>query len=124
MSKELTTPIKIDIPGVGTIESADLYLASEVNAILADKDKEIESLKASHYAEMVDAGMRERKLKRALYKACANWCINKSSVLDYQASNFERFLPTKGLRIRRTSSRWMEAFKKCRAKEERYGEGK
>lgn len=28
---------------------------------------EIESLKASHYAEMVDAGMRERRLKRALY---------------------------------------------------------
>ena len=34
---------------------------------------EIESLKASHYAEMVDAGMRERRLRRALYKACANW---------------------------------------------------
>ena len=35
--------------------------------------KELESLKASHYAEMVDAGMRERRLRRALYKACANW---------------------------------------------------
>lgn len=29
---------------------------------------EIESLKASHYAEMVDAGMRERRLRRALWK--------------------------------------------------------
>ena len=28
---------------------------------------EIESLKASHYAEMVDAGMRERRLRRALW---------------------------------------------------------
>lgn len=37
------------------------------------KDKEIESLKATHYTEMVDAGMRERKLRRALYKVCANW---------------------------------------------------
>ena len=36
-------------------------------------DRAVESLKASHYAEMVDAGMRERRLRRALYKACANW---------------------------------------------------
>lgn len=31
--------------------------------------KEIESLKASHYAEMVDAGMRERRLRSALWLA-------------------------------------------------------
>ena len=70
------------------------YLKYEVDALLAEKDaeitrlesacrafaterdanqdaiyelrKEIESLKASHYAEMVDAGMRERGLYRAL----------------------------------------------------------
>ena len=36
-----------------------------------DANKEIESLKASHYAEMVDAGMRERRLKRALWIAHA-----------------------------------------------------
>lgn len=39
MSTELTTPIKIEIPGIGTIESADLYLKS-------DADKVIEELKA------------------------------------------------------------------------------
>ena len=33
---------------------------------------EIESLKASHYAEMVDAGMRERRLRRALWLARAD----------------------------------------------------
>ena len=44
------------------------------------KDKEIAELKAkledvqaSAYAESVDAGMRERRLRRALYKACVNW---------------------------------------------------
>ena len=37
---ELTTPIKIEIPGIGTIESADLYLKSEVDKVIADlKDK-------------------------------------------------------------------------------------
>ncbi|MBO7550689.1 MAG: hypothetical protein J6T62_04090 [Fibrobacter sp.] len=37
---ELTTPIRIDIPGVGSIESADLYLKSEVDKVIAElKDK-------------------------------------------------------------------------------------
>lgn len=45
----------------------------DVHDLLAEKDAEIESLKASHYAEMVDAGMSERRLRRALYKALANW---------------------------------------------------
>ena len=45
------------------------HLESETKKLKA----EIESLKASHYAESVDAGMRERRLRRALYKACANW---------------------------------------------------
>lgn len=54
------------------VDEMDIYIA-ELNAKLAEKDKEIESLKASHYAESVDAGMENRRLKRALYKACANW---------------------------------------------------
>ncbi len=33
---ELTTPIKIDIPGIGSIESADLYLKSEVDKVIAE----------------------------------------------------------------------------------------
>lgn len=36
MSAELTTPIKIEIPGIGTIESADLYLKSEADKAIAD----------------------------------------------------------------------------------------
>ena len=35
MSTELTTPIKIEIPGIGTIESADLYLKSEADKVIA-----------------------------------------------------------------------------------------
>lgn len=36
MSTELTTPIKIEIPGIGTIESADLYLKSEADKVIAE----------------------------------------------------------------------------------------
>jgi hypothetical protein len=40
---------------------------------IAELTAKLEDAKASHYAEMVDAGMRERRLRRAFYKACANW---------------------------------------------------
>lgn len=33
----------------------------------------LESVQASMYCDVVDANMTNRKLKRALYKACANW---------------------------------------------------
>ena len=47
------------------------YDVDEMDQYIAAKDAEIESLKASHYAEMVDAGMRERRLRRALWLARA-----------------------------------------------------
>ena len=65
---------------------------------------EIESLKASHYAEMVDAGMRERRLKRAFYKACANWA-------HIAVAFFSSY-------VNKNRWRWMEL--KCRAKAEGY----
>ena len=46
---ELTTPIKIEIPGVGTIESADLYLKSEADKVIAELEEnhknEVEQLR-------------------------------------------------------------------------------
>lgn len=47
------------------VDEMDLYIA-ELEQKLSEKDKEIESLKASHYAEMVDAGMENRRLKEEL----------------------------------------------------------
>lgn len=39
----------------------------------AELKQKLESVQASAYADSVDAGMRERRLRRALYKACAHW---------------------------------------------------
>lgn len=66
MTKELKVHTHIDY-SLHDLLNMRFYLAADVDALLAEKDKEIESLKASHYAEMVDAGMRERRLRRALY---------------------------------------------------------
>lgn len=41
--------------------------------VVAELKQNLENAQASAYAESVDAGMRERRLKRALYKAIANW---------------------------------------------------
>ena len=65
---------------------------------------EIESLKASHYAESVDAGMRERRLRRAFYKACANWA-------HIAVAFFSSYV---------TKDRWRRMERKCRAKAEEY----
>ena len=77
---------------------------------LAEKDAEfkqkLEDAKATAYAESVDAGMRERRLKRALYKACANWALSTLAWLD----SIDQGEPRK----------WSEMVQKCRAKAEEY----
>lgn len=57
-----------------------IYLKSEADNVIAEKDEEIEQLrrklesaKATAYAESVDAGMENRKLKRALWLMTAEW---------------------------------------------------
>ena len=45
--------------------------------VVAELKAKLEDAKATAYAESVDAGMRERRLKRALYKACANWAHHR-----------------------------------------------
>lgn len=69
----------------------------------------LESLKASHYAEMVDAGMRERRLRRAFYKACANWACVEAVLSVWGTTRFYR---------------WKDMLDKCRAMAKKYGEGK
>ena len=49
-----------------------VYLKSEVDKVIEDLEAKLESVQASAYAESVDAGMENRKLKRALWLARAN----------------------------------------------------
>lgn len=120
----------MDDPAIG--EEYEMYKVSDVDAAiaelkdawrseheacevlkreLAEKDKEIESLKASHYAEMVDAGMRERRLRRALWIARA-----------LRARDIHRWwiATTCGPRTEVACRKWNNAERKCRAKAEEY----
>jgi hypothetical protein len=79
---------------------AKVYFKSEVDA-------EIESLKASHYAEMVDAGMRERRLKRALWLARAEMARTSAWVFWNREDDYNY-------------NKWKNVERKCRAKAEEY----
>ena len=108
-----------------TCEVVEKY--GKENAELKD---EIESLKASHYAEMVDAGMRERRMRRALWLARAERADDNYR-LFYFSDTFGEPLnikgysdPEKGATKMRDSSEWKKFFlkveRKCLKKAEEY----
>lgn len=97
------------------------YLKSDVDAAIAELKQKLENVneliktarqmledaKATHYTEMVDAGMRERRLKRAFYKACAEWALSTLSWLDC----IDQGNPVKWGEMRRKCLEKMEEFK-------------
>ena len=90
----------------------ELYVSiDQVNKAIEEKNAEIENIKATHYAEMVDAGMRERKLKRALWLARA-----------LRARDIQRWwiAATCAPITERACSVWNNVERKCRAKAENY----
>ena len=90
--------------------------------------KEIESLKASHYAEMVDAGMRERRLRRALWLARAERAKEKQQLflfsLDFEKLCIDGFYDPYSGRKELSPKRWVKVFNnvecKCLKKAEEY----
>lgn len=121
----------VTIPVYGTIADAEVYLKDKADEALSEKDHEIarlnteikeavktmksqdveimelkkklENVQATAYADSVDAGMRERRLRRALYKACANWAHHRVFV-----------------RFKTNEKAWGKVERKCRAKMEEY----
>ena len=87
----------------------EVYLKDEVDAAIAELKQNLEDAKAPAYAESVDAGMRERRLKRALYKACANWA-------DVEV--FERTVSIDDPNVE--AHRWALMRNKCLKKAEEY----
>ena len=70
--------------------------------------EKLEDVQASAYADSVDAGMRERRLKHALYKACANWARS------------ERYTEATWHGDEHREELWAEVQDKCLKKAEEY----
>lgn len=87
---------------------------------------EIESLKASHYAEMVDAGMENRRLKRALYKVCDNWAVCEMDYWRKCLDHYEDYFNVRTdedlteEKCERMIDNWRKVAHNCRAKAEEY----
>lgn len=100
---KLTTPIEINIPGLGTIESADLYLKQEVDEILNQKDNEI------------------NKLKKALWIARANSAQNAAGEIHNVIAYIRLKHPTMSLSNTEAQEQiWKDVERKCRVMAEKY----
>ena len=112
----------------------EYYEADSVDAAIAELKAKLDDVQASAYAESVDAGMENRRLKRALWlmraeraeAEHAHWAtiwfcntkislnINKSSVSDspYKSNTFRNAGEWRNM--------WYDIASKCRAKAEEY----
>ena len=83
-------------------------------------DRAVESLKESHYAEMVDAGMRERRLRRLLWHAislfCARSCEYFSGIMSHCLMGQDDLYR----RCEEKKNKYLHAMYKCREKAEEY----
>lgn len=114
------------------------YDVDEMDLYIAEKDKEIAELKqkledvqATHYAEMVDAGMRERRLRRALWIARAKRATEKAdSFIDIKVTyngvcNIDHSVyPQNNARRMLTCDEWLDVWtnvwEKCLKNAEEY----
>lgn len=90
----------------------------ELRAENAELKQKLESLKASHYAEMVDAGMRERSLRRALWLARAQAADGFATISRW--TDYEDMHPDTKIGYRKWYKKFMHAKALCRAKAEQY----
>lgn len=116
-----------------------IYFKDEVDAVLAEKDATIaelkaklESVQASMYADVVDAGMENHRLKRALWIARAERAIEKQThfalchnhSIDLYLCINGASMPTERNTTMRQPSEWSMIWKKvaikCQAKAEAY----
>ena len=106
--------------------------ADDPHLQIAELKQKLEDVQASHYAEMVDAGMRERRLRRALWLARAERALEQAEYWDGHCTGLyyidatdvpdEEDDPYK--RVKGTTigwyKTWMNVESKCRTKAEEY----
>ena len=80
----------------------------------------LENVQASAYAESVDAGMRERRLKRVLWLARANRAKEKQQLflfsLDFEKLCIDGFYDPYSGRRELSPKQWIKAFNKVEVK--------
>lgn len=105
-----------------------VYKATDVDAAIAEFKAKLESVQATAYTESVDAGMRERKLKRAMWLARAKEAWSNARWFNLcnpcYVRNRQGFTPNNENQKQMDSIEWARLFynnyKKLIAKAEEY----
>ena len=99
----------------------EVYLKSEVDAAIAELKAKLEDAKATAYAESVDAGMENRRLKRALWLARADRAIMTLDYFTLKCRWFKDYMKVEppGCDVKMVH-KWANIERKCRAKAEEY----
>ena len=108
----------------------EVYLKDEVDAAIAELKQKLEDAKASAYAESVDAGMENRRLKRALWLARSWMALIKYQMFCFSdhigdSMNIHGFIQRfKGCSNMRNAKEWQKIWKnvelKCLKKAKEY----
>ena len=107
-SKELADGIRCDIEKVKADAAETLALLEERNRQVGELKAKLDSMTQQFSKYVVDANNRERRPKRALYKACANWAKS------------ERYTEATWHGDEHREELWAEVQEKCLKKAEEY----
>ena len=97
----------------------DIEIIKEKDKKIAELKAKLEDAQATAYAESVDAGMRERRLKRALWLARANRALEKIAWFKLWNASISTMDPEDG--ARQEFDKWKKALGKFLAKAEEFG---
>lgn len=92
----------------------------ELQAENAKLKQKLESVQATAYAESVDAGMRERRLRRLLWHAIALFCARSCEYFSGIMSHCLMGQDDLYKRCEEKKNKYLNATYKCRAKAEQY----
>ena len=96
----------------------EMYKVTEVDAAIEELKAKLESVQASAYADSVDASMRERRLRRALWIARANRAIEKIAWFKLWNASISTMNPEDG--ARQEFDKWKKNLGKFLKKAEEY----
>ena len=91
---------------------------AKMNARIEELEESLESEKASRYADSVDAGMRESRLRRALWLARANRALEKIAWFKLWNASISTMNPEDG--ARQEFDKWKKNLGKFLKKAEEY----
>jgi hypothetical protein len=97
------------------------YEESEVDSAIAELKAKLEDVQATAYADSVDAGMENRRMKRALWLARSRRAFAEARYNNQIARRYDdRNEKTIAECYDKEVAKWKNSDRKCRAKAEQY----